>query len=709
MKRNRRTLVCLAICAVLTVGITCLLPEVALAKIESIAGMDQYYGTTEQVGTTVDVLSVVGEENDTVFVEMKQGDRVIASHLAFTLNPDTSEAKEGRYVGVLSVAISDFDPARPYSIAVYDNREQTGSPLYQGTISPVYAQIPGQANRIIAIRTLGSDENRTFNTPGSVTFGGVTYQLASAEPVSTSPLTYAYEANEPAQSVDGHIAYVNDEGQTIKTETIEGIAYGTNKTVSVPSVITTGEGAQSAYWRTVCFGGNVTAAYPGNTEFVIPCKPLTLAEGAGNQGNYYFATIDLVDTEGNRLATDTLNVTGKYNYTAPARLHLTGKDGLVTTYVLGNNEALSDGVLALDPTTDNVTTGSKTYKITYDKLSQDAEATWTILTVNGAEDPKSENREISRETISVKPGETKTFEPAKEIVENGQTLVPTSSTKDKYEFTYGNGDDPMLTVYYVPDGYKAPEPYDVTVRYVNIANNKVLQSHALTVRPQDRDELEITSPKSFTQDGIEYVRLDGQDKSVFHSYYSSNRTYTIYYRDINDDLSANIVITHINTEYVNGATTAPTTTNNGTTTTDGGTTGTTTTDGGTTGTTTDGGTTAIDGGTTTTGAGGDQGAATGAEGDAVAASIPEANDLTVINGADNSLVTDGEGRDTNTMRIEDDTTPLAGPESASGKVSMPVAAAIAGSALAVAVLGGFLFFWLRKRRKNNDETTEESE
>ena len=187
-----------------------------------------------------------------------------------------------------------------------------------------------------------------------------------------------------------------------------------------------------------------------------------------------------------------------------------------------------------------------------------------------------------------------------------------SSTKDEYSFTYGSGQEPTLNVYYVPDGYVEPEPYEITVRYVNIANNEVLQSEKLVCRPQDRDVLEITSPETFTVGGVEYVRLDGQSKPVFHSYYSSARTYTIYYRDVNDDLSANIVITRVNVEYVDGGTTT-TTTDNGTTTTNN---GTTTTDNGTT--TTDGGTTTTDGGTTDGGTAGTTGTDGGTAGQTAA-------------------------------------------------------------------------------------------
>ena len=689
----------------------CLQAHVAIAE-PSVTGMDYYYGGGEP-NSTVDILSVSGKLGDTVFVRMTQGDRIIADHLAFTLGKDNAEAQGDLYVGVASAAMADYNPSTTYTVSVYQDRAQSEDKLiYTGTVNPVYAQIEGRSTpQLIALRTIGS-ETRAFSAPGSITVDGVTYELKDNAAVSEAPLTYAYKLGDNAQTVDGSITYVDDEGKVLSTEKIEGLALNTSKKVSVPNVITAGEGSNVSFWRTVCFGGSVEVAYPGTKDVVIPCKPLEI-KGGGNVGNHYFATIELADEEGNRLATDTLNVTGVYRYTAPARLHITGANGLVSTYVLDGSDArqYANGVLSLDPATDEVTTGAANYTIRYKKLPSDAEATWTITLVNGAADPKAKNRIISTETKAVKPGETATYAPKTQLEVEGQTFVAANTTKDEYSFAYGSGQSPMLTVYYVPDGYEAPEPYDIQVRYVNIANQEVLQTKTYTSRPELRDELEITSPETFSQNGEEYVRLDGQEQSVWHSYYSSARVYTIYYRNVKDELSANVVITRINVEYVDGATTV---TDNGTTTTNGGTTttnaGTTTTNGGTT--TTDGGTTTTDGGTTgdvTTGTVGGTGAV--ADDGVPNAAIPANTDggLTVINGDDNSLVTDGEGRDTNTMRIEDDATPMAGPsEGASQGLKNP---AVIGGVIAatVAAVGLLLYFVVFKRRKQQAEQTEDAE
>jgi hypothetical protein len=143
--------------------------------------------------------------------------------------------------------------------------------------------------------------------------------------VSEAPLTYAYALASEAESIDGSITYVDDEGNVLLTTPIEGIAKGTTRKVPVPSVITVGEGADASYWRTVCFGGAVEAGYPGTSDFTISCK--SLGGPAGNAGGFYNATIRYVDGQGNVLWTQPL-VGGMAQY--PAAVGDIDGDGSVT-------------------------------------------------------------------------------------------------------------------------------------------------------------------------------------------------------------------------------------------------------------------------------------------------------------------------------------------------------------------------------------------
>ena len=682
--RTRTPRLVFASCMVLLLA-ALVLPRVAMGETVGIAGLDYYYGAGEP-SDTVDILTVTGAADQTVFVEMERDGSVIASHLAFTLGESTSQRDDsGRYVGVVSATISDFRPSSTYTVRVFADRDQSQM-IYEGTISPVYANLAGK-EKLLALRTRGA-ENREFRAPGSISSGNATYRLASETPVSASPLTYAYDQADSAESVNGAITYVDGDGNVLRTDAIENIAKGTSRTVSIPSVITVGEGSSASFWRTVNFTGSVVATYPGTSDFTVRCVPLALGGGSANAGNYYFAGIRFVDAStGARVLApsdanpehydDSLNVCGRYLYTPPTKLYVTGKGGVVDTYVLrASASGLGEsGALELNSSSDGVTSGFKTYDIAYEKLPSDAEATWTVVLVNGAADPKSPEREIGRQTFTVKPGESASFVPQAKYEVGGTTYVPVASTKSEYGYTYGAaGQSPVTTIYYVPEGYVAPEPYDITVRYVNIANGEILQEQSLTARPELRDELEIASPQTFAYAGAEYVRLDGQEASIWHSYYSSNRVYTIYYRDVNDNLSANIVITRVNVEYVDGAV--------------------------------DGTTGAAAGATSPEDTSGANATATA---DGVAAVTVPATEggLTAIDGGDNSRMVDGEGRDTNTMRIEDDETPLASLNGASGGIVSLLGgrgAVVAGVAVAAAlVLACVVFLVYRRRRKDHED------
>ena len=106
----------------------------------------------------------------------------------------------------------------------------------------------------------------------------------------------------------------------------------------------------------------------------------------------------------------------------------------------------------------------------------------------------------------------------------------------------------MQRIYYVPEDYKPGDPYDFSVQYVNIADGSVLRTQTFTADPANTNYINIVGESSFTQNGNEYVRLAGQDSAIRHTYFSphaddsSQPTYTIYYRDVNDTINANRTI-----------------------------------------------------------------------------------------------------------------------------------------------------------------------
>ena len=145
------------------------------------------------------------------------------------------------------------------------------------------------------------------------------------------------------------------------------------------------------------------------------------------------------------------------------------------------------------------------------------------------------------------------YTPVAEIVSGGQTY---HCVQDRVTLSQGGGN---LTVYYVPEGYALTEDYTVTIRYVNIANpdgapiesfDHVVPASKAATQPEDT----ILIPGSIKEGA--YVLVPGQlfdvalregYLSFCHSCYAPERTYTFYYRAINDVAHANTVLERVGT------------------------------------------------------------------------------------------------------------------------------------------------------------------
>ncbi len=463
-----------------------------------------------------------------------------------------------------------------------------------------------------------------------------------------------------------------------------------------------------------------------------------LSEDWGETANFYIAYIRFVDAEGNALmARDKVVVNKSFIYTAPSKVYV-NDGGVVKEYQIKDTDK---GTIKLEP---GDAEGEATYDVVYEPVAENAERTWTVVLIDGSVDPSDAKRQIKRITYKGKPGESVTHTTEQKIDVNGKDYVPTASMKESYTHEFGVAAmDIQQDIYYVPDGYVAPQAYEVVVKYVDIATNEVITTESYTASPSMRSDLEITGPESFTYGGVEWIRLNGQEDPIRHCFYAEEREYVIYYRDVNDDLHKDTVIRKVRVEYVdeegntiyrpitviddgvtdngvvdggtvNNGTVNMGTVNTGTTdngVVDGGTTDYGVTDGGTTtvyvngpstNTQTDGGTTFTDGGTT-------NGGGTTTDGtNATSTGLATGADLLSINGGGNDALVGTNGSDTATMRIGDNETPLAGPSATDAAGMLDNGAALVGGIVAAiaAALAFFLFFIFKRRKKSEDETSD---
>ena len=705
MKQSRSRLVLVGVIATLTFLMGVMLNIApAYAETLKVSGADYLYvdGTESP---SVDILTVTGQKGDTVYINMKKGEEVLASHLPFTLDDENAKADaNGDMVGVASVsfAADKFSHDDTYTIEVFSDRAETNK-LYAGTVSTLFAQYE-DVNKAepLVVRTLASNESRPFTTPEARTFNGATYKLKAPDPQELGGKTcYVYTPSaDAAESIEGHITYYDEANTTtpLKTDKLT-LAKGQPQQVEVPAVISDASGA---LYRTLQLAGTVTAAYPGVSEYSIMCKKLNA--DWGKVGSFYTATINYVDTTGSKLGVvDTVIVNKKYTYTAPDKIFV-NDDGMVRQYQIQSKD---QAVLQLAP---GDAEGTKSYDIVYEPVSDNAPRTWTVVLENGSVSPKDAKRTIKRIDYTGEPGQTATHATEQKITVDGVDYVPAASAQQTYEHLFSAADmEVEQHIYYVPDGYVAPEAYEVNVKYVNIATNETIDSQSYTASPSMRSDLEIVTPESFSAKGIEWVRLRGQEMSIRHSFYSPVREYVVYYRDVNDDLHESTVIRNVRVVYVDGegnTVSRPTTvTDNGTV--DNGTTDAGTTDGGTIDAgTTDAGTTgtgaATTGGAGTTTGGADAGAPTDT-------GLATGANLLAVDGADGSTVVDEGGQDLATTRIEDDANPLAGPSASDGAAKLPkeAAFAIGGVAAAAAVVGLVLFFIFKRRKQAKNESSDD--
>ncbi len=603
-------------------GLSLGVPAIAHAT-PVIHGIDSYVGQQTDQGS-IDLLQVEGAEGESVYFRIEKNGNVIADHLAFELAATTTKDD---VAGIVSAQISDFDPTATYKVTVYADRAEATSLLYQGALQAVTSTVGGR-QQVVAYSTKGAgEEGRQTQLPQTLSVGSDEYALVDG----------AYQLEQGKDTADGQITYVDETGNTLKTEPISDLAKGETRNVNIPGII---EAQDGKLYHTMLFQGAVSASYPGTRSFVIRCKEVS-ADVARRKG-FYTATINLVDEKGTVLATDKVSVGGTVLYTAPDTLYK-GSGEQVHTYNLAQEQ-----VLTLSPDTSD-DAASRVFSIAYAEQDSSVSASYAIVRV--AVDPVTKTRTtLGTDEIVLTPTDSsKVYSVPQSVEVNGTTYVP-ANAKASYTYTWGEAQDPQRMVYYVPKDYVAENSYEVKVAYVNIATGQTIDTKSYTVSPDAQDDMKLQSPAQFiAADGTSYVRLGGQEETISHGYYTpynqDGPTYTVYYRDANDDLNKDRTITRVRVRYVDG--------------------GSMTT--GTTGSTTNGGpgsNTGNGNGASTNGTA-ISGAQTNAEAaaDTTTARISQTGALSTVSGggedgAEQSLV-NGEGNDLNTERIENDETPLA--------------------------------------------------
>ncbi len=481
-------------------------------------------------GTDYVQFDINGGNATNLFYDVLYDGAPVYQHVHYT-TPDGS--------GVNSVGIDledlgeGYSDVTQYSIQVYTGRavSATNKPIAQASMAGIYARPNGDPEQDVLIGSVVNGTNVGGIEPPPTYYDQVTdtdYNLVSEgmQYDKTARKYYAeYEPYVPTP-LDGSITYVDNQGNILKTDTIVNITPDhtgdTPKEVVLVNRFLVQDGEQDLYYYpTVQI---VKADYYGQIDFVVLCNAYASTEGETGLVKIHYTS------GGEDILVDEVNLTTTtYLYTVP-KSFVQIESGKATQYTLKDdgNQLNEYHQLVLVPGR-----AENDYYFEYEATVADEAVTWNLILMDG-----TTNTRLGAETMDVEPGETVEFDAAAHAPAG---YVPSQET---YTYTYG-GENLVQYVYYTPDGYVPTESYTVTLQFVNIADGAVLQSESVMVNPGA--DTEITCPAEFTAGDNTYVRLGGQSDTYRHSYYSPKRTYTIYYRDVNDTLYANTIITNIET------------------------------------------------------------------------------------------------------------------------------------------------------------------
>lgn len=477
-------------------------------------------------GTDYVQFDINGGSANNLFYDVLYNGNPVYQHVYYT--PDDSGVNS---VGIDLEGLGDgYSDVTQYSIQVYTGRavSATNKPIAQASMAGIYARLNGDPEQDVLIGSVVNGTDVEGIVPPPTYYNqGTDYNLSGDMKYDETARKYyaEYKPYVPTP-LDGSITYVDNQGNILKTDTIVNITPDhtgdTPKEVVLVNRFLVQDGEQDLYYYpTVQI---VKADYYGQIDFVVLCNAYASTEGETGLVKIHYTS------GGEDILVDEVNLTTTtYLYTVPESF-VQIESGKATQYKLKDdgNQLNEYHQLVLVPGR-----AESDYCFEYEAAAADEAVTWNLILMDG-----TTNTRLGAETMDVEPGETVEFDAAAHAPAG---YVPSQET---YTYTYG-GENLVQYVYYTPDGYVPTESYTVTLQFVNIADGAVLQSESVMVNPGA--DTEITCPAEFTAGDNTYVRLGGQSDTYRHSYYSPKRTYTIYYRDVNDTLYANTIITNIET------------------------------------------------------------------------------------------------------------------------------------------------------------------
>lgn len=278
--------------------------------------------------------------------------------------------------------------------------------------------------------------------------------------------------------------------------------------------------------------GNVNVSYDdqqGSSAYHVDYKK----HDGTSTGAVHKAQVCLVDEDGNVLMNHDITYYGTYTYQAPRSFskESADADGNKSICYYTAIDGKAQAVL-------NAKDEGTTVQIAYRKADSQTAYEWKINLVD-----LLSGKTLETLTRRVGVDTSVTYDASSEIQKDGETYTLDESMPQSYTHQYGDAERTTNIYYYNKDKWTPEDGYDVTVRYVNIADRSEIYSE--TVPVTNAESAVISCPSEYEAGGRTYIRLKGQSDTISHSYYSSIRQYTIYYRDSQDTIYSDAEIRYI--------------------------------------------------------------------------------------------------------------------------------------------------------------------
>ncbi len=502
-------------------------------------------------GGAFDLAYVLGLGGDTLYADVSVDGTLKQSALPYTYDRDTDEA------GVVSLkAKASYVAAHSGSIGIsfYTMAgEQKSDSLLDATVYAVAMRVDGQplgtvADSLVGIRTcVPADAAAPFEAPRLIVRDGTTYRLASAGATATPQLedgVLYVDYNLVEGSMGGgsaSVAYVDEDGSVLVRDELGTLSGSEELTTDLRDTLE----ANGKVYVPISKMPTVTLT-ASSPEAVIHCVQRREASMETKT-----VSINYVTADGAQLMRDTVEVgVGGYAY-APPKTFSQAKSGAVERYVLTGGydsrqasydaEAASALELSFD--------GAPEITLVYEPEAAGLTYTVNFALVSPTDAGGFSVLVDSSQTASVTEADAATISAPDTIERDGATYARVGDSDLRYDWSdFKAGRLLSDTVYYTRSDMQPANPYDVTVRYVDVISGNEIGGEVLSCGASDM--LSIEGPDRIEADGATYERLTGQDAAITHRYYAPYRTYTIYYAEPGSVSEGDITV--VRTDVIDG-------------------------------------------------------------------------------------------------------------------------------------------------------------